>query len=109
MNIIAQSKEFSKVEMYKMTRGAVTSVKDSVGAVIEPVAYLLYSDVNSRGEEVEILSIMTKDGEIFSATSKTFKEEFSYIWKLMDGEPFKISILDGTAKSGRTFVTCTLV
>lgn len=108
MQIIEQSKEFTKAETYKLTRGQSVNMKDAIGTKIEPVGYLKYREVNSRGEEVEILAILAKDGTVFSTMSLTFKREFEYIWELMDGDDFAIEVIGGITKSNRDYVSCTL-
>lgn len=107
MQIKAQSQEFDKVDLYQMTRGVTNSIKDCVGKIFQPTAWLIYRPEDD--EPMEILSIRDQDGEFYTTNSDTFKAEFQYIVQLMAGDPFKIQVISGTSKNGRTYVSCTLV
>ena len=109
MNIIKATGELTKKEIYAMTRGRAQSFKDCIGEQIEPAKWMLYTEQNSKGEDVEILSVMDPDGEVCTTTSPTFKDEFLYIAELMDGEQYVIESYNGTSKAGRTFISCTLL
>lgn len=110
MEIIKKSAEFSKKDQYKMTLSpAIKKMKDIIGTVFDVKAYCVYNDENSTGEEVEVLSIMTADGEVFATNSPTFKRDFDKIVELMDGEDITIEVISGTSKAGRDFITCTIV
>ena len=109
MEIIKSAGELNKKEIYALTRGKAQSLKDCAGMVITPGKWMLYTDQNSKGEDVEILSIMDVDGEVYTTTSPTFKDEFDYIAGLMDGEDYQIEVYNGTSKSGRTFINCSLL
>lgn len=110
MEIKFASKELDKRALYKHTRGQSTSLKDvEEGAIIEPVEIVVYDDINSRGENQLITSIIDADGTHYSTNSKYFREELSNIYHLMDPEPFQIRVLKPVSKGGRTFVTCELV
>ena len=108
MEIISKSRELSKMEQYKLTRGNSTNAKDAVGTTIHPDAWCIYQEVNARGEDVEILAILDHDGSVYSTMSQTFKREFDAIVDIMAGDDFKVTIIDGLTNSGRSFVTCTL-
>ena len=108
MEIIEQSKQFNKQELYKLTRGQSINMKDAIGTAFEPVGYIKYKEENSRGEMVEILAILSKEGSVYSTMSTTFKREFEYIWELMDDDPFTIAVIGGVTKSNRDYVSCTL-
>lgn len=108
--IIKSNKELTKRESYKLTLDpAIKKMKDFIGVQIEVAAYCLYKDVNRDGKEVEVLSIMDKDGGVCATNSETFKRNFMNIVELMDGEEFAIEIISGESKAGREFITCTLV
>lgn len=108
--IIKSNKELTKRESYKLTLDpAIKKMKDSIGVQIDVAAYCLYKDVNKDGKEVEVLSIMDKDGDVCATNSDTFKRDFMNIANLMDGEEYAIEIIRGQSKAGREFITCTLV
>ena len=108
--IIKSNKELNKRESYKLTLDpAIKKMKDFIGVQIDVAAYCLYKDVNKDGKEVEVLSIMDKDGGVCATNSDTFKRDFMNIANLMDGEDYAIEIISGQSKAVREFITCTLV
>lgn len=111
MNIINTNKaDMSKRDIYALTRGQSISLKDvENGAEITPDVWALYTDVNSKGNEVEILSVKDVSGNVFTTNSPTFKDEFAYIAELMSGEQYDIRVIKRESKAGRTFITCELV
>ena len=101
------------VFLYKMTRGKTTvSVNklddDQLDNDFSVSAWLIYTDVNSKGEDVEILSVLTESGLVLAAQSKTFKESFFDIVDIVGDRPFSIRVLSGTSKSGRRYMDCDL-
>lgn len=108
--IIKSNKELTKRESYKLTLDpSIKKMKDFIGVQIEVSAYCFYKDVNKDGNEVEVLSIMDKDGGVCATNSDTFKRDFMKIAELMDGEEYTIEVISGQSKAGREFITCTLV
>ena len=98
------------VFIYKMTRGKTTiSVNklddDQLDRDYAVSAFVLYKDVNNKGEDVEILSVLTESGLVLAAQSKTFKESF---FDIVGDRPFSIRVLSGTSKSGRRYMDCDL-
>lgn len=116
MTITEQSREFSKVEIYKLTMSRDTkSVKDLPdGAKLLVDGYLIYDDVNGKGEDVHMLSVIgTMDGVekpvVWTCQSQTFKQDFADIWSIFNGEEtFTIVKGSGQSKAGRDFVNCSL-
>lgn len=110
MKIIEKSRELTKIEEYLMTlSNDVISMKDvDEGEIISVNAYMIYSDTNSHGEEVEILSIMDDDKKVYATQSATFKRSFLDMYSMMDGEKFSIVKKTGTTKAGRPYVDCSL-
>lgn len=101
------------VFVYRMTRGKTTvSVNklddDQLDRDYSVSAWLIYTDVNSKGEDVEILSVLTESGLVLAAQSKTFKESFFDIVDIVEDRPFSIRVLSGTSKSGRRYMDCDL-
>lgn len=110
MTIIKASREFNKVELYKMTQdqGAV-SVKDVPDGTILPVSgYLLYEDVDHRGETHELLSVLGEDGEVWTCQSATFKRSFTQMADLFEDVPFSIEKMSGVSKANKEYVDCCL-
>ena len=109
MNIKKRSKDtFTKLEQYKLIEGETVKMADSVGMVIKVDSWIIYDDVNSRGENVEILAILAEDGRVYATISKTFKDRFLRIVEIfgVDDMP-AILITGGESKSGREYVSCT--
>ena len=110
MKVTEKSREFSKVEEYLLTISKnAHSLKDVPDNTAIPVnGYLVYEDVNSRGEEVEILSIITTDNEVYSTQSATFKKSFKDMFSMLDGIEFSLIKVSGTTKAGRPYIDCIL-
>ena len=101
-----------KKAFYRMTESVSTSVQDMTDDQYddqyEVLAYLLYSDIDSKGKEREILTIQTDKG-LFTTVSKTFKDSFFKAADLMDGDPFAIRMFTGVSNNGKTYVDCRMV
>lgn len=110
MEIREKSREFSKTEIYKMTKSpsmlTVNNIED--GTELEVAGYIIFGDTNSNNEEVEILSIMGTDGTVWCTQSDTFRKNFMDIYSIFDGDLFTIVKLSGATKAGRPFVNCDL-
>lgn len=109
MNIIEQSRDFDKVEMYLMTLGNQSiSAKDiSDGTALGVDGWILYTK-EKNGEEIELLSILTKDKKVYVTQSATFKRSFRDIAIVMEDDPYSVVKISGSSKAGRPFVDCTL-
>lgn len=109
MNIIEQSRDFDKVEMYLMTLGNQSiSAKDiSDGTALGVDGWILYTK-EKNGEEIELLSILTKDKKVYVTQSATFKRSFRDIALVMEDDPYSVVKISGSSKAGRPFVDCTL-
>ena len=103
--------ENNKKELYILTKGVTISVQkmtDEELSVAHPVkGFVLYEDVNARGEVVEVLAIKTA-GCVLSTVSATFKREFFDIVDIMEDSDFAIRVIKGLTRGGRTFYTCAL-
>lgn len=110
MTIIKASREFNKVEVYKMTQDqCAVSVKYVPDGTILPVSgYLLYEDVDHRGDTHELLSVLGEDGEVWTCQSATFKRSFTQMADLFEDEPFSIKKLSGVSKANKDYVDCCL-
>ena len=111
MNIIAANKELSKEEIYFLTKAQdVQKMTDAVGSTFDVQAWAIYKDHNSDGEEVELFSMRTVDGETFATNSPTFIRAFREILDIFDFEEItRIKVMDGVSKNNRSFVTCAYV
>lgn len=111
MEIISTSKELTKEQLYLMTKSpSIKSVKDiEDGTELTVKASLVYQDVNSKGEESEILSIMGENNEVWACQSETFKRSFNDLVEIMGAEGFTLKKLSGVTNAGRPYVNCDLV
>ena len=109
INIIVKSKDFDKVEEYLMTKGKdVHSVKDvEDGKSILVDGYIIFTDTNKNGDEIEVMSIITPEKEVYATQSQTFKESLLDIISIM-GAGAPIVKISGTTKAGRPYVDCKL-
>ena len=114
MKITEKSKEFTKDELYRMTKSpSVTSVKAlEDGTIITPRGWLEFDDENAKGETSYMLSIIGEDAfgqeTVWTCQSQTFKNNFMDLWILFDGEPFTLKKISGVTKAGRDYVNCDL-
>ena len=108
MEIIITNKELTKQEIYFLTKAQdVMKMKDAVDSVVELSAWVIYTDVNADGEEVELFSMRTVDGETYATNSATFIRAFRDILDIFAPEEVtKLKIMSGTSKNNRQFVTC---
>lgn len=110
LQIIKKSRDFSEVEQYLMTLdNAIKTLKDVEDNTVIPVAgYLEFTDTKQNGEEVEILSIITPNKEVYSCQSATFKKSLHNIVDIMKDKEFAIIKTSGQTKAGRSFIDCRL-
>lgn len=111
MKINYMSREFDKKETYKLTKASEPLKNLEDGFIIEYDGYMEFTDKNSRGEELEILAVLDKNGKAYAGQSATFKREFKDIIETFGAEVGQcpnIKIIHGTTKAGREFVSCTI-
>lgn len=110
MTIVKTSKELSAAERYNLTMSpAIQKMKDFKGANVTISAWCVYEDADKDGKEQTILSILTKDGEIFATNSRTFVTDFIKMWELFEecGETVNsINVTSGFSKANREYITC---
>lgn len=108
-NIIKQSRELSKQEIYLLTMSPKNdSMKNHKGERFEVSAWLIFEDVDKKtGELHQVLSVLTPENETFSTVSETFQNDFLEMAELFDND-FSFEVMSGESKSGREFVTCCL-
>ena len=105
------SKELDSIDTYLMTLSpSIKGLKDVPdGTIIKVAAYATYTDEkeDGKGEDADLLSIMTPEREVYSCQSATFKRSFLQIAELFADE-FPIIKKSGITKSGRDFINCEL-
>lgn len=106
MEIKTASRELTNKELYYLTKASnIQKMRGLVGSTIDVDAFVIYTDVNSNGEEQEILSLRTPEGETFATNSRTFIRTFYDILACFPPEDVKrIEVCEGTSKSGRNFI-----
>lgn len=104
------SSTLDKRKVYYHTRSQGVSLKEiEDGTIIEPAEIVVYSDLNSKGEEKLITSLIDVGGTHYTTDSPFFREELLYIAELMGAEAYEIRVKKQVSKAGRTFTTCELV
>lgn len=115
MEITERIGEFTKKEIYKMTKDAsiiqMKNVPDETE--IEVAKYLTFEDEKDDGEKTTIHSILSTDGTAYAYQSRTFDKSLMDIADIMNdrtfNEPFTIKKISGKTKAGRDFINCALV
>lgn len=100
--------ELSKKQLYLLTMNNQTlKMADCDGQILDIQAWAVYTDSDfTSGEEKEILSILTKEGDVLATISETFKRDFLKMAAVFGEELEKIEVVTGKTKNGRTYVTC---
>lgn len=107
MNIVKTSKGLTKMQAYKLRSSKEShSFRDAAGTEVEVSAWMNYEDENSNGETVNILAIMTPEGEVFAGQSDTFKRSFFEAVDIFGDELEAIKVITNVARSGREYVDC---
>ena len=119
MEIIRTSPDtLRKRDLYKFVDDPdIIAVKNAVGTVIAPDAFVVYRDtqiISGEEKEVEIIAIRDKEtGSVFASNSKYLREEFIRIVDNYldpdDPDPVLIELVEGTSKTGRSYKTCKLL
>lgn len=116
MTIIEKSRDFTPAEIFKLTKdGRIEKLTLHEGEVIRVTGYVLYKDVDSKGEEKAILSLEVEDSAPIATNSPTAQRSFLDILAIYEEAGVKtpfpldgITIISGKAKSGRTFYDISL-
>lgn len=110
IDIKNMSRDFDEVQQYLMTVApSIKSMKDVAdGTKITVYGTIEFIDKKDGKEEVEVLSIITPDNEVYSCQSQTFKRSLKDIENIMHGKEFTIIKTSGTTKAGRPYINCTL-
>lgn len=114
MNIIAKSANVvSAFDLYKLVqspeRKKLTDIK---GQIIELDKWVLYTEPNKDGKEINLLALSTVDGTAYCTNSSTFCRSFESAVATFGqfGEEFhKIQVTVGTSKNGRDYIDCVVV
>lgn len=99
-------------QAYSLTRNPDSRpMKTLEGAFFNVDSYALYEDVNAKGDEQEVLSVLTSEGDTFSTISGTFKRDFAAIVDMVneynaDLATIDIEVIGGESKNGRHYIGC---
>lgn len=113
MNILNKSREnFTVKELYDLTKSPEIMKMSTIAPAeteLEIVDYIIYEDINAKGETQTIVCVKTADGELYATNSPTFTREFKDVVDMCEsvGEQLhKIKPIEGTSKNGRKYITC---
>lgn len=114
MNIIAKSANITNpMDMYALTKSPERSKLSEVsGQVLNLDKWLVYSEPNSKGEEVTLVSMTTNDGKAYTSNSGTFIRDFTSavtMFAEFGAEFHTIQVMNGRSKAGREFITCKVI
>ena len=99
-------------QAYSLTRNPDSRpMKTLEGATFNIEAYALYEDENAKGETLEVLAVLTSEGDTFSTISSTFKRDFDDIIDICtdyntDLPTVDIEVIGGESKNGRHYIGC---
>lgn len=109
MRILAQSRDFTKEELYKLTKNQkakkMSTLDESVCLPIDE--YLIFERENVDGEPYTVASIMYND-DVYVTNSKSFTSEFYELASIFGDKIPPINVVHGKSKRGREFITCAL-
>ena len=111
MNILKSTEGLKAADIYGMTKGTgIRKMQDAKGEVLTVDKFVLYDDVDQKGETMQVLAVETVSGVRYATNSKTFIRNFFDIISTFEGmgETFKMCFLvgNGTSKNGREYLTC---
>lgn len=111
MEILEANKELTKKEVYFLTKTQdALKMTEAADQILDLVSWAIYKDHNADGEEVELFSMRTEEGETYATNSPTFISAFRDILDVFEpSEVTKIKVMTGTSKNNRTYITCAYV
>lgn len=114
MQIVKQYGEFSKAEIFNLTKGSGTLLKNvEAGTVIEiEKLVVIQDDKVSRDGEIktsDIMHIIATDGKVYSTESPTFESTVLEAVDFMETHKLKFELVRKKSKAGRTFMDAKLI
>jgi len=113
---IDKNAEGNKKLIYKLTSSPEVQKMSTIDdGRIDVTHYCFYTDQKERNGEVstvQVLALMTRQGEIFGTNSATVQSEFSRVLDLFEEDLeaedgyIPLHIFKGVSKNNRTFLTC---
>ena len=111
MNVVSKFPEDMDARTtYKLLKAPAKKMSEAVDSVLEVKAWLAYEDADANtGEIREVLTVETIDGERFATVSSIFRREFFDIVEYFGKDVGAITVIGGTSRTGRNFITCSVV
>lgn len=104
------STELSKMDIYQMTKSPeIGKMKTAEGQTLDIAAWVEYKDTDKDGNEHEVLSIKTADGDTFATNSATFIRAFNECLDIFGGDFKRVKVASGVSHNGRTYLTAVAV
>lgn len=113
---IDRNAEGNKKLIYKLTSSPEVQKMSTIDdGRIDVTHYCFYTDTKERNGEtttVDVLALMTRQGEIFGTNSQTVQFEFIRVLDLFEEDLeaedgyIPLRIFKGLSKNNRTFLTC---
>lgn len=111
--VIKDSGSISPEELYFMTKSPnVQKMTTQKGKQIAVSKWAVYEEVDDNNIPMQILSVLTPDGEMFATNSPTFIKDFCEMVEFFNGygmEVHTVEVISGRSKNDREFITCTYV
>lgn len=106
MEIIKTSRELSKKEIFKLTESDTYKMSDAAGLILEIDCWVLYNDLDRKGLDQQVLTVLDKNGQIYGTISQTFINKFRRMADFFGDELTEVMVKKGTSKAGREYITC---
>ncbi len=108
MTILNQSRDLTKEETYFLSKAQNIRKMSSIkGQTVDIMIWIMYEDVNQKGEPQTIFSFMTPEREVYATNSQSFIRSFNDILDCFEKEDIKrIQVVPGLSNAGREFLTC---
>lgn len=111
MKILYQSEGMTLKDVVSLTKSNdVQKMSDAVGEVLDFDKVVIYEDVNSKGEPMQVMAIQTVQGVKYATNSATFIRNWKEINDLFadsdEEAPTTFKVGSGTSKNGRPFICC---
>ena len=110
MEVLKQSRDFDKKELYKVAHNAHIGLKDvPTDSIIHLNDFIIFTD--DKGTEVMILYHTTDNGEnvTISTTSPTVKASIVEAYEYFESARLDLILRRSQSKAGRTFMNVEVV
>lgn len=113
MEIIKKTEGLTSADLYNLTKGNdVRKMADAKGEVLDIAKYVLYTDEDVKGNEMNVLAVETVDGAKYATNSRTFVRNFTDILAIFtaggENPPTRYKVGSGISRGNREYLTCDL-